>query len=272
MSKKKIDLLIIDVQRGFCDPTLNGGKGELYVPGADASTDRLARFVEAKGKWLHDIDMTLDCHHALHIGHPLYWRDATGAEPPPFTPITAEAMMRGDWTPRIPSLAGHTLKYLKQLESTGRYGHMVWPPHCLIGTEGNNVMPQLMAAVLKWERTQCAFAGKHSKGSCVYTEHFSGVRAEVPYPGDPTTALNTALVAKLQEADELLIAGQALSHCVANTVRDVADAFGDPALVKKFVLLEDCTDPVTGFEQKARDFVAEFKARGMRVAKSTDVL
>jgi nicotinamidase-related amidase len=270
--KKKIDLLIIDPQRGFCDPTLNGGKGELFVTGADTSIRRLTQFVEKNSKWLRDIDVTLDSHHAFHIGHGLYWRDGKGHEPPPFTQITAADVEGGVWGVRAPHLREYTINYLKQLEARGRYKHTVWPNHCIIATEGYMVMPELMAALVGWERSQVAIVGKHSKGSCPYTEHFSGVQAEVPYPEDPATGLNVALVQKLQEADTLLIAGQALSHCVANTVRDVATAFGDPALVSKFVLLEDCTDSVPGFESLARDFVNEFKAKGMKVAKSTDVL
>jgi nicotinamidase/pyrazinamidase len=268
MSKKKIDLLIIDPQRSFVDPTLN----ELFVPCSEASVTRLADFVDSKGKWLNDIDITLDSHHQFHIGHPLYWKDDRGQEPPPFTPISSADVKNNVWTSRVPSLRNYTIGYLEALEKRGRYGHMVWPPHCLIGTPGHTVAPALMAALLRWESSQVAWVGKHSKGSCPYTEHFSGVMAEVPHPEDPSTALNIRLVEKLQQADQLLIAGWATSHCVANTIRDVATAFGTTDHVKKFVLLEDCTDSVTGCEHLTKGFIAEFSKLGMKVAKSTDVL
>ena len=44
-----------------------------------------------------------------------------------------------------------------------------------------------------------------------------------------------------------MIAGEALSHCVAGTVRDLADGLGDEQ-VGKLVLLTDCTSTVGGFD------------------------
>lgn len=272
MSKKKVNLLIIDPQRGFCDPTLNGGKGELFVPGSVESVKRLAEFVRKKGKYLNDIDVTLDSHHLLHIGHPLYWRNSKGEQPPPFTPVGPADVEAGTWTPRVPTLRAYTLGYLKQLESRGRYKHTVWPPHCIIGTPGHSVVPELMDALLEWEEKTVSFVGKHSKGSCIYTEHFSGVQAEVPHPEDPSTGINVGLVKTLQECDTLVVAGWAASHCVANTIRDVAQAFGDPSQVKKMILLSDCTDSVPGCEAMTAAFLDEYTKLGMSVQKSTDVL
>jgi nicotinamidase-related amidase len=83
--------------------------------------------------------------------------------------------------------------------------------------------------------------------------------------------LNTRLINTLQEADLIAFSGQALSHCVANTIRDIANNFGDEN-VSKLVLIEDTTSPVTGFEDLAQQFLAEMKARGMRTVKSTEFL
>lgn len=269
---KKVGLLIIDAQRGFCDGTLNNGKGELYVPGAERGVERLAEFVRKKGKYLYDIDETLDCHHKLHIGHGLYWTDPKGERPPPFTTITEDSVKAGQWRARLPSLRGYDLHYVSTLQQGGRYPLTIWPEHCLIGTAGNQIMPLLSEALLEWEDREVALVGKHSKGSCPHTEHYGAVAAEVPYPNDPTTRTNMDLVRKLQEFDQILVAGWASSHCVANTVRDVAAAFGNADHVKKFVLLTDCTDPVPGCEAMAADFIKEFTAKGMQTALSTDVL
>ena len=43
------------------------------------------------------------------------------------------------------------------------------------------------------------------------------------------------------EADLIFVAGEAGSHCLANTVRDIANNFGDDTYVKKLVLLTDAT-------------------------------
>ena len=69
----------------------------------------------------------------------------------------------------------------------------------------------------------------------------------------------------------LIVAGEALSHCVANTVRDIASNFGEDN-IKKLVLLTDCSSSVGGFEQLGTDFVAEMQARGMKTARSIDYM
>ena len=95
--------------------------------------------------------------------------------------------------------------------------------------------------------------------------------SDVPDPSDPTTQMNTDLLQVLQEADEIIIAGQALSHCVANTIRDIANNFGEDN-IKKFVLLDDCSSNVPGFENLGVEFVKEMRGRGMRVTTSVDYL
>jgi nicotinamidase-related amidase len=70
----------------------------------------------------------------------------------------------------------------------------------------------------------------------------------------------------LKDGDEdILIAGEALSHCVANTIRDVASEFSDEQ-VKRFVFLEDASSSVPGFEELGTDFVTEMKAKGMQIS------
>ena len=95
------------------------------------------------------------------------------------------------------------------------------------------------------------------------------MQADVPDDSDPTTKLNTLFIDVLSQADEIFITGEALSHCVANSINDVANNFGDDN-IKKFILLADTTSSVPGFEKLGEDFVRDMKKRGMQVAKSTD--
>jgi nicotinamidase-related amidase len=108
------------------------------------------------------------------------------------------------------------------------------------------------------------------KGINPTTEHYSAVQAEVPDPDDPSTLPNTRLVNTLAAADLVIVAGEALSHCVANTVRDIANLFG-PDAIRKLVLLTDCVSSVPGFENLGADFVRDLKARGMQTALSTEL-
>ena len=97
------------------------------------------------------------------------------------------------------------------------------------------------------------------------------MKADVPDMADPSTQINKALIDVLSGADVIAISGEALSHCVANTIRDTADAFGDDN-VKKFVLLEDTCSNVPGFDSLGEDFVKEMVGRGMRISNSVDFL
>jgi nicotinamidase-related amidase len=107
-----------------------------------------------------------------------------------------------------------------------------------------------------------------TKGSNLWTEHYSAVQADVPDATDPGTSLNIRLIEILQKAQVIALSGEALSHCVANTVRDIANNFGEEN-IKKMVLLTDTTSSVPGFEKMGEDFLKEMTGRGMQVCEST---
>ncbi len=253
-------LLVIDGQHDFCNPS-----GALFVPGADKDALRLAKFVRRASPAIDDIHATLDSHQRLHIAHPEFVVDGKGSHPDPFIVIDYDSAKAGKWRCANPALQSYWLLYISTLEENGRYPYCIWPPHCLIGTPGQAVVAELMYAFNEWALKRFAVVDWLTKGSSWKTEHYSAVVADVPDPDDPTTQMNMRFVRPLEDADMLIWAGQASSHCVANTYRDVADAFGDPEAIKKMVLLEDCTSPVPGFEQLATDAITEMEARGMRV-------
>ncbi len=260
-----MELLIIDPQNDFCR-----SGGSLEVPGADADMDRLALLISRLDSSLSGVTVTLDSHHRVDISHPLWWRDPGGAAPTPFTVITPADVRGGDWNPARGDDGGRSLAYLTELAARGRHPHVIWPEHCLIGSAGHNVERRVNEAVREWEARHLVRTDFVRKGENPWTEHFSAICAEVPDPRDPYTQPNAALIARLEAADRVLIAGEALSHCVANTVRDLADGFSDPASVGKLVLLTDATSSVPGFEAAGEAFVAELTARGMRLSTCAD--
>jgi len=270
----KIRLLIIDPQMDFCD---GPSPGALPVPGAWDDMRRLAALVDRLGPRIDDIDVTLDSHRTIDIAHPAWWIDGKGANPAPFTIVTAAAVEAGVWTTRNPAWRAASLEYLRKLEASGKYPHTIWPPHCLIGSPGHAVQPDLCAALRRWEEREFGMVNFVTKGSNPWTEHFSAVAAEVPDPNDPTTMLNADLIDALRDSDMVVIAGEALSHCVKSTVLDIADNIGD-GHVRKFVFLTDCSSPVPAvpngpdFPALGRAFVADMQRRGMRLATSADLL
>jgi nicotinamidase-related amidase len=194
--------------------------------------------------------------------------------------ITSSDFESGKWSTKVPDpkLRSYVSGYLKSLEAKNRYAHTIWPEHCLIGSWGHGIHEELYNSLLGWERQYTAMVNTVTKGSNYLTEHFSAVMAENPIPEDPSTHINTRLIQALEEADTLVVAGQALSHCVANTIIDVSKNFSDPALMSKVVLLEDCTSEVpnppglTVFSDFTKKFLSDMKSLGMRTAKSTEFL
>ncbi len=250
-------LLIIDPQIDFCDPA-----GALSVAGADADTARLAQMISRLGANISEIHVTLDSHHLIHIAHSIFWTDSARNHPKPFTIISADDVHAGRWAATRPDARARAAAYVSALAAHGRYPLCIWPPHCLLGSRGHAVQPVLFEALVDWER-KYRVVHYVEKGSNMFTEHYSAIKADVPDPNDPSTQTNTALVSALSQADIVAVAGEAGSHCVANTVRDLADSFGDDRLVSKIVLLQDAVSPVGGFEKFQTDFVAEMTARGM---------
>jgi nicotinamidase-related amidase len=264
----KVEGLIIDPQRDFADPNI----GTLFVNGADDDLRRLARMVTRLGDRVDDYHVTLDSHRIVDVAHPIWWKDSAGNHPTPFTIITLADLDAGRWTTTNPGFFRRSRDYVKALEDGGRYPLCVWPEHCLIGSAGHNVVTALLTALQCWERTSYALVDFVTKGSNIFTEHYSAVKADVPDPQDPTTQINKGLIKTLMEADLVFIAGEALSHCVANTVRDIANEFGDDSYVKKLVLLTDASSSVTGFETMGDDFIREMTARGMQTSTTVDFL
>jgi nicotinamidase/pyrazinamidase len=269
-----VHLVIIDPQNDFCDPS----GGTLYVPGADEDMNRLATMVKRFGATLTRIHVTLDSHPTIHVAHPIYWRDAAGHHPNPFTIITAQQVREGIWLPSRASWLHGTrngfgaLDYLEALESHGKYPLCIWPPHCRIGHWGHNVFPPLLDALDGWEESQFVSVDYLPKGSNSHTEHYSAIKADVMDPTDATTELNRSFLETLNEADQILFAGEAGSHCLASTIRDADAYFSDSTFIKKVVLLKDTTSPVPGFESLQDDFVQDMCNKGMRIATSIDEL
>lgn len=279
---RRTQLLIIDPQNDFCDlpevlcPTAADGsrlRPALPVTGAHADLQRLASLVDALGEALDEIAITLDSHHRFDVAHPAFWWRTEGASRSavdPFTPITAAQVRAGAYAPRDAAALARTLAYLDALESRGRYTLMVWPTHCVIGSWGHGIHPDVLAACSRWEERRLRTVRTVFKGDNPWTEHYSAVAAEVPDPQDPGTQLNAGLLAWIDQADELLVAGEASSHCVRATVEHIVAHLpgGRP---QRLTLLTDAMSPVSGFEAAHEAFLAAMREHGLRLQSCAEV-
>ncbi len=257
-------LLIIDPQNDFCDRN-----GALSVPGAEGDCGRLADMIRRLDGKLTSIHVTMDTHHLFHIAHPIFWLDRDGNTPKPYTTITSAMIQRGDYRAAVPQYQHYAVEYVQTLEKTGKYNLCVWPPHCLVGTWGHNIYESLAKALGEWEANVAGrIVDVTYKGSNVRTEHYSAIRAEVSDAADPGSRTNFALIERLKPAENIAIAGEALSHCVANTVRDLITCI--PA--EKLIILTDVSSNVPGFEYLGNDFLSEMTDSGIRLMTSVEFL
>lgn len=261
-------LLVIDPQNDFMD--IDGAA--LPVPGAGADMGRLAGFIDTLQAQIDDIVVTLDSHPGVGIERTTFWSTGSGGPVAAFTPITAAAARAGTYTARDPARRGETLAYLDALESASGRTLIVWPVHCVLGTWGHNIQATLATSLAAWEVTRSRNCDKVLKGQHPMTEQYSAFRAEVPRIDDVRTQVNTALLARLAAGTgTLLVAGEALSHCVAASGDDMLAHMGDTAL-RNCVFLTDCMSPVPGFEADGQQFLARLHGRGVRTMTTARAL
>ena len=261
-----IQCLIIDPQNDFCEPA-----GALFVPGAQHDMERLAGLVAQLGTRISDIHLTLDAHHFRDIAHPVFWIDAAGVHPPPFTMISQAEIESGKWRPANPANQTWAYDYTGTLEANARYALCIWPPHCLIGSWGGQVEARLFDALRRWEDQSAKSVDFILKGMNPLTEHYSAFRADVPRPDDPATLLNLELIEKLLVAEQILIAGEALSHCVRFSTIDLLEQL-PREICRKIVVLADAMSPVPGFAQQGREFLNSLAAYGVTVSTCEQLL
>ena len=254
--------LIIDAQFDFCHPD-----GALFVPGAEQDIERISKLIRQHTDQTDHVVVTLDTHHVLDIAHPLFWADAAGNHPAPFTQITADDVDAGRWLPRFsPEKARH---YIHALEADGQFAHFIWPEHCLIGSHGAALHDTLFDALKDWSQQRNRDYVAVQKGLYPLSEHFGIFRAQVPDPAVPETQLNTALIADLNRFDAVYLMGEAKSHCVANSLAQMLNFA--PELVSKLVVVTDCMSDVTELGHLADSIYAEARTRNVRFVESDAV-
>ncbi len=239
-------LLIIDPQNDFCNLGDENGKGRgtLYVPGAHDDMIRLAGWIKDNKQKIDHIIITLDNHHLIDISHTLFWVDAEGNHPEPFSTIRASEVEEGRWRSAIDN--DKSLEYLQKLEDQG-ITHTVWPPHCLIGSEGAAIFPPLLEAITEWA-AQGRYYQPVMKGTYPFSEHFGAFAAQVIFDDVPETQINSELLDTLGEFDNIFLAGEARSHCVGTTLKQIIDYA--PIVVQKITVLEDAMSNVPGFKME----------------------
>jgi nicotinamidase-related amidase len=289
--RRRVALLLVDVQNTFCLPEF-----ELFVAGRSGrgaleDAARIAELVYRRLDRITQVVATLDTHAAAHIFHPVFWLDESGRHPAPHTLIRLEDVESGRFrvNPALaPALApGRDFDvaawgrhYARRLAEGGKYPLVVWPYHSMLGGIGHAMVSLVEEAVFFHSIARQAPTRFETKGRHPLTENYSALRAEVSEDeaGRTLVPTNSDLLEHLLGFDEILIAGEARSHCVAWTVEDLLEEIRarDPALARRLVLLDDCSSPVVvpgvvDFTDAAEAAYARFAEAGLRRVSSTDL-
>lgn len=282
-------LVLVDVQNTFCTPGF-----ELFVAGRSGTgalddSRRLCSFLYRNLARITQIVPTLDTHDAFQIFHSIFLVDPDGVHPDPFTLVTADDVRAGRWRASPAAAQGlgldpaylqeHLLHYAETLEAGGKYSLTVWPFHAMLGGLGHALVSAVEEAVFFHTVARAARPDFQLKGSDALTEHYSMLGPEVAEDaeGEPIGRRNQPLIERLLRFDAVIIAGQAKSHCVAWTIRDLLDdaTVRERGLAENVYLLEDCTSPVVvpgavDYTEEAEAAFARFAESGAHVVRSTD--
>ena len=286
-----ITTTIIDNQGDF-DLSADAEGARLSI-GPKAITDLIAllAFIYTNLRVISKMVVTLDTHFLSQIFHPFFWVSAADGKthPAPFTAILPHQV--GDdpskghlWKPNpamcfivmgkkntpanYAALLRYAQFYCAELGKRNKPPLVIWPYHCRLGSKGATLVPSLMRALDFFEVSRWSKVIYRIKGSNALTEAYSPFGDEVTqYNKTKIGEESDAVIQDLLDSDVLIIAGQALSHCVRAAIYDILNKIlqQDPELAKKVYILIDATSPVPGFEQQAKDAVADFKSHGMNI-------
>lgn len=267
--KNRIALLMIDMQIDFCHQN-----GSLYVPGAEDDIRRLITFILNNMDKITSMYASLDSHLLFQIFFRSWWRTAKNEKPAYFDAITKSAIEAGQYQPVVDPIA--SIDYTDKLESNAKKQLMIWTYHTMIGTPGQAMDPALYEILAYHGFARKSQPNFLQKGSIPQTEMYGILCPEVKISTHKQGGFNTDFLNILMKHNKVIITGQAKSHCVLESIKQIYNFFGktDPDVLKKIYIFEDCMSsvkhPVVDFEAIAKAEFEVFSKAGMNIIKSTD--
>lgn len=299
--KKRVALLLIDVQRDFCFP-----EGTLYVGGRSGTgavddSKRISEFIYREMGGITSVIPTMDTHEAFQIFTPSFWVDEDRNPLLPHDMIDGnmqvlrggkQAGFRASVNPAITRdvlgadsfswLEKQARFYTAELARKGKYMLYIWPEHCVLGQVGHTLVGVVQEARMFHSYVRGSQNQAQVKGGNPLTENYSifGPEVTVRHDGQGSIAQkNAAFLNVLLTYDAVLIAGQASSHCVKSSIDDLLGEIQakDASLAKKVYILRDCTSSVVvpgvvDFTDQANEAFDRYQSSGMNVVSSMDTM
>jgi len=268
---EKIAVILVDYQHDFIDPS-----GTLYVPGSPEDIARFLTWFYTHAHRITSIYASLDTHLPFQIFYSSWWKNPkTGEHPQPFTVITADDVSNMRWVPVIQP--DWSVRYVHQLQQKAKKDLMIWPYHTMEGTLGHMLAAPISEAIAWHSAARNTQPTYVEKGRTIRTEFYGIFGAEIPDPEDPESSLNVTLLDTVMKHDKVYVAGEAKSHCVLETERQLVGHFANaPEMLKRLHFLKDCTSsvqhPTIDFDALADTELATMERQGVQVVLSTDPL
>lgn len=280
MNKKQTILLtIIDMQNDFCDTPpeyiSDNYTPSLPLPGAHCDALRVSNLIRYADYKITDIQIFMDTHHRLDIGHFDFWKKADNSSIIEITAISKNDVVSGKYVPINTAVIPHVLKYFEQLYSVDIHEIYVYPAHCELGSIGHALHPDIHKSLVQWQIRNHTVAEFIMKGENPLTENYSGLRSVYQDINIPSTLLNKDAVYEYINHDITVFVGEASTHCVWAHIKDAWEAvyeIDNSFDFSRFVILTDCMSPVPGYRNEVSEFLAFAAAAGMRVMTHIDFL
>lgn len=259
-------LLGIDLQYDFLEDNEDPPNlGALGVSGSHEDMSRLLNWTYDNLDRITSIKLSKDTHNVYQIFHPSWWKDSDSKSPEPYAPITLEDLDNRVWIPVINPIGSRD--YVENLEKLGKKTLVIWPYHCIQGTQGAAIDNQFMNLALYYSVIRKSRLSVLVKGTDPMSEMYGIFKPEY----DPKNTINIKMLDIIAQYDRIVITGQAKSHCVLESINQMLDHYqGDSSILSKIFILEDTMSSIDGFEDETSEKYDEFKQQGVNLVTTQD--
>jgi nicotinamidase/pyrazinamidase len=268
---EKIAVILVDYQYDFIDP-----EGALYVPGAQDDIVRFLKWFYMNAHKITSVYASMDTHLPFQIFFSSWWHNPkTKVHPQSFTTITTEDISKEIWVPVFQ--VDWSIQYVHLLKQRLKKDLMIWPYHAMEGTVGYTLSTPISEAIAWHSAARNTQPTYIAKGRTLRSEYYGIFGAEIPDPEDPESGINVALLDAIMKHDRIYVAGEAKSHCVLESEKQIFKHFGNKQeLLGRLHFLRDCTSsvkhPIVDFDAQAEAELAIMVQQGIQMVLSTDMI
>ena len=205
--------VLTDVQNCF--------KEDLPIFGATLNMDDLASNIKDN---INNIDYLLvikDSHNGNEINNKLNWINSTGHQPNDYQIINYSDIGK-NWWPTSISLE-YAKIYSNYLLLNNKNPIIMWPEHCIIGTEGHKIIDKVQDSLNLWEQQKSKKIIYLEKGTNQHSETY-GVLPEARLPlafnNKNTSIIVDEIINIVTKYTNITIIGDEYSHSTLTVYKD----------------------------------------------------